>query len=76
MKTEKNILDRNCTLLGIYGREGVSYAVAVLGNRKSCNLYYVEEGEYTFVSGLSRNDGKDLTEEDILSHVAILLDNE
>lgn len=76
MNTEQIILDSNWTLLGIYRKEGVSYAVAVLGSRKGCNLYYFEEGVYTFVSGLKRNDGKDLTEEDILSHVAILLDNE
>jgi len=61
--------------LTLYGCEGVDFTVGVLKfNSKECNLYYFQNGKYTLISGLKRNDGLDLTEEDVISNVRILFD--
>lgn len=59
--------------LTLYRCEGFDFTVGVLKfNSKECNLYYFQDGKYTLISGLKRNDGLDLTEEDVLSNVRII----
>jgi len=71
------VLTKNDLTLTIYGCEGFDFSVGVLNfNSKECNLYYLKNGEFTLVSGLKRNDGQDLTEEDVLSNVRILFGDE
>ena len=63
--------------LTLYGCEGFDFKVGVLKfNSKECNLYYYDNGKFTLISGLKRNDGQDLTEEDVLSNVRILFSDE
>ena len=59
--------------LTLYGCGGFDFKVGVLKfNRKECNLYCFKNGKFTLISSLKRNDGLDLTEEDILSNVRII----
>ena len=59
--------------LTLYSCEGFDFTVGVLKfTSKECNLYYFQNGKYTLISGLKRNDNLDLTEEDVLSNVRIL----
>lgn len=68
-------INMNNISLTLYGCEGVDFTVGVLKfNSKECNLYYFQNGKYTLISGLKRNDGLDLTEEDVISNVRILFD--
>ena len=66
-------INMNNLSLTLYGCEGFDFTVGVLKfNSKECNLYYLQNGKYTLISGLKRNDDLDLTEEDILSNVRII----
>ena len=66
-------INMNNLSLTLYRCEGFDFTVGVLKfNRKECNLYYFQNGKYTLISGLKRNDELDLTEEDILSNVRII----
>ena len=68
-------INMNNISLTLYGCEGFDFKVGVLKfNSKECNLYYFQNGKFTLISGLKRNDGLDLTEEDVLSNVRILFD--
>ena len=68
-------LTKNDLTLTMYRCEGIDFSVGVLKfNSKECNLYYFQNGKFTLISGLRRNDGQDLTEEGILSHVKLLFD--
>ena len=59
--------------LNMYRCQGFDYSVGVLKfNSKECNLYHFQNGKFTFISGLKRNDGQDLTEDDVLSNVRII----
>ena len=63
--------------LSIYEREGFDFKVAaVCGDKKVCNLFYLEDGRYEFVGAFSNHDGSDISKKDILSNVALLFDNE
>lgn len=67
----------NDLTLTMYRCEGFDFSVGVLKfNSKECNLYYYDNGKFTLISGLKRNDGQDLTEEDVLSNVRILFGDE
>ena len=56
--------------LTLYRCEDFDFTVGVLKfNSKECNLYYFQNGKFTLISGLKRNDDLDLTEEDVLSNV-------
>lgn len=69
------VLTLNDFALTVYGCEGFDFSVGVLKfNSKECNLYYFQNGKFTLISGLKRNDGLDLTEEDVISNVRILFD--
>ena len=71
------VLTKNDLTLTIYGCEGFDFSVGVLKfNSKECNLYYYDNGKLTLISGLKRNDGQDLTDEDVLSNVRILFGDE
>lgn len=71
------VLTINDLTLTMYRCEGIDFSVGVLKfNSKECNLYYYENGKFTLISGLKRNDGQDLTEEDVLSNVRILFGDE
>ena len=66
-------INMNNISLTLYGFEGFDFKVGVLKfNSKECNLYYFQNGKFTLISGLKRNDGFDLTEEDVLSNVRII----
>ena len=70
-------LTKNDLTLTMYRCEGIDFSVGVLKfNSKECNLYYYDNGKFTLISGLKRNDGQDLTEEDVLSNVRILFGDE
>ena len=70
-------LTKNDLTLTMYRYEGIDFSVGVLEfNSKECNLYYYDNGKFTLISGLKRNDGQDLTEEDVLSNVRILFSDE
>jgi hypothetical protein len=70
-------LTKNDLTLTMYRCEGIDFSVGVLKfNSKECNLYYYDNGKFTLISGLKRNDGQDLTEEDVLSNVRILFSDE
>ena len=70
-------LTMNDLTLTMYRCEGIDISVGVLKfNSKECNLYYYDNGKFTLISGLKRNDGQDLTEEDVLSNVRILFGDE
>ena len=63
--------------LTMYRCQDFDFSVGVLKfNSKECNLYYYDNGKFTLISGLKRNDGQDLTEEDVLSNVRILFSDE
>ena len=69
------IINKMDSALTVYDREGLDFKVAVVRyNSKQCNIYYLVDGSYEFLGGLSRKDGSDLTEEEILSHVALLFE--
>ena len=69
------VIRMNDLTLTMYRCEGFDFAVGVLKfNSKECNLYYFQNGKFTLISGLKQNDGQDLTEEGILSHVKLLFD--
>lgn len=69
------VLTLNDFALTVYRCEGFDFSVGVLKfNSKECNLYYFQNGKFTLISGLKRNDGLDLTEEDVISNVRILFD--
>lgn len=71
------VLTINDLTLTMYMCEGIDFSVGVLKfNSKECNLYYYENGKFTLISGLKRNDGQDLTEEDVLSNVRFLFGDE
>jgi len=71
------VLTINDLTLTMYRCEGIDFSVGVLKfNSKECNLYYYENGKFTLISGLKRNDGQDLTEEDVLSNVRFLFGDE
>ena len=58
--------------LTIYEMEGCEKKFAVVSdNSKGCNLFFLNKGKYTFLSGLSNKDGSDITEKDILLHVTL-----
>lgn len=66
-------INMNNISLTLYGCEGFDFKVGVLKfNSKECNLYYFQNGKFTLISGLKRNDGLDLTEEDVISNVRII----
>ena len=68
-------INMNNISLTLYGCEGFDFKVGVLKfNSKECNLYYFQNGKFTLISGLKRNDGLDLTEEDVISNVRIIFD--
>lgn len=70
-------LTMNDLTLTMYRYEGIDFSVGVLKfNSKECNLYYYDNGKFTLISGLKRNDGQDLTEEDVLSNVRFLFGDE
>lgn len=63
--------------LTMYRCQDFDFSVGVLKfNSKECNLYYFQNGKYTLISGLKRNDGQDLTEEDVLSNVRNIFSDE
>ncbi len=63
--------------MSVYERDGYDFKVAVVfTDSKACNFYYLEDEAFTFISGLRRNDGSDLTAEDILSHLTLLFQDE
>ena len=67
----------NQLFLTIYERDGFDFKVAaVCGDKKVCNLFYLEDGRYEFVGAFSNHDGSDITKKDILSNVALLFDDE
>ena len=67
----------NDLTLTMYRCESIDFSVGVLKfNSKECNLYYFQNGKYTLISGLKRNDGQDLTEEDVLSNVRNIFSDE
>ena len=71
------VLTINDLTLTMYRCEGIDFSVGVLKfNSKECNLYYYDNGKFTLISGLKRNDGQDLTEEDVLSNVRFLFGDE
>lgn len=68
-------INMNNISLTLYGCEDFDFKVGVLKfNSKECNLYYFQNGKFTLISGLKRNDGLDLTEEDVISNVRIIFD--
>ena len=71
------ILFENKYSMSVYERDGYDFKVAVVfTDSKACNFYYLEDEAFTFISGLRRNDGSDLTAEDILSHLTLLFQDE
>ena len=77
MKNLKTEFLKTQLSLTIYEMEGCEKKVAVVSdNSKGCNLFYLYRGKYTFISGLSNKDGSDITEEDILFHVALFYELE
>ena len=67
------VLKMNDLALSIYKCQGFDFSVGVLKfNSKECNLYYFQNGKFTLISGLKRNDGQDLSEEDVISNVRII----
>lgn len=69
------ILYKSDAALTIYERKGYDFMVAVIQyNSKRCDIYYLVDGNYEFLSGLSCKDGSDLTEEVIMSHVSLLFE--
>ena len=77
MKDKYIVMDlmKQVLSLSIYEREGYDYKVAVIRyNSKRCDIYYLVDGRYEFLSGLGCRDGSDLTEKEIMSHVALLFE--
>jgi hypothetical protein len=71
--TMSKVQVNNNLSLTLYKCEGFDFSVGVLKfNSKVCNLYYYDNGKFTLISGLKRNDGQDLTDEDVLSNIRIL----
>jgi hypothetical protein len=74
--SKKDLLKTQLSLT-IYEMEGCDKKVAIVSdNSKGCNLFYLNKGKYTFLSGLSNKDGSDITEKDILLHVTLFFELE
>ncbi len=57
--------------ISIYEKDGFDYKIAVVRmNEKSCSLYYLNDVNFKFLSGLSTNTSE-LTEDAIMSQVEI-----
>ena len=70
------MINRQDYTVSLYDKEGIDYKVAVVRvDEKSCNLYYLDDVEFKFLSGIKSKDDSELTEDAIMSHVTIAFGN-